>query len=283
MVNHGQVIPIWEPVKSDTNELEQSLGEFVQQGLKTILIENPAVGELTNGSATLRAILNSNADLVPGYIIGVDTTQARVNGFLRAHPSKEVALIHRSDHFDPRTIVAACNSHGQLVYHLFECVDPQYIRGLQGGIRAILQDTFQSAIKNAVYPPMSSFGNLPFSHAARGFDGFGDYLTVGNAYTSGGGPAFAVAIHVTRDDGANALECRHFVSDSNIDQTDPNGKQLEALQHLADMVARNPAFFLSTRGLAEFLSIHSTGNATNLGGLKRISMRHHLQLMMHLT
>lgn len=61
--------------------------------------------------------------------------------------------------------------------------------------------------KNADYPPIEEFSDLHITFGEEGMDGFGDFLIVGDDYTEGGGPAYAVAIHLTFLESKKKMSC----------------------------------------------------------------------------
>ncbi len=281
LAKHGRVVPIFEPVKSQVNRLQGMLTQFQSNGLTSIVVENPTVGALIGQVGIIRPLVSATQS-VPGFIVSGNTTRAQLAQFVQSYPSSSLAIIHRSSHLTASVVTAIVAPVMQHVCHIFECDEAQYVNGVQGGFRVKLKDVFEAQERNADYPSHSSFGDLPFTHTAQGFQGFGDYLTAGKTYSEKGWSPYAVAIHVTRDTGARTLECWHFLSTSNQTQANPNGKQLEAIDALFAAIQLQPNLFLSTRGLGDFRQIFTSKNATNLATLKRFSMRHHLELMMHL-
>ena len=90
--------------------------------------------------------------------------------------------------------------------------------------------------------------------ADQGGVGFGDFLTVGDDYSESGGPAYAVAIHLTFIDPTkdDAMFIYHFVSETQDTPADPAGKFAEALDLLmAKLKAPNNNLFKSS-AIAEF-------------------------------
>lgn len=86
-------------------------------------------------------------------------------------------------------------------------------------------------------------------------DGFGDFLIVGDDYFESGGPAYAVAIHLTFIDPTQDSEMYiyHFKSDRTSTPTDPAGKFAEALEKLVREVKKPGSHILRTTAVEEFL------------------------------
>src|SRR3546814_6797061 len=79
---------------------------------------------------------------------------------------------------------------------------------------------------------MEEFSDLHVTYGDHGMAGFGDFLIVGDVYSEGGGPAYAVAIHLTfiDPDKDDVMYIYHFVSDTKDTPTDPAGKFAQALR-----------------------------------------------------
>ena len=69
--------------------------------------------------------------------------------------------------------------------------------------------------KNRDYPPKEFFSELHLTYSELRLNGFGDFLIVGEDYIEAGGPAYAVAIHLTHLDKDDIMYVKHFVSVSN--------------------------------------------------------------------
>src|SRR5690606_33628958 len=87
------------------------------------------------------------------------------------------------------------------------------INKISGGNKVLLIDGFDRKVRNADYPAESFFSDFHFTYVDEGYQGVSDYLTQGDNYSLSGGPAAAVAIHLTivDDDG---VQIRHFISDN---------------------------------------------------------------------
>jgi hypothetical protein len=109
--------------------------------------------------------------------------------------------------------------------------------------------------------------------------GFGDFLIVGDDYLESGGPAYAVAIHLTYVDKEGDMFIRHFVSDRTSTPTDPAGKFFEALEKLKDEIDDLESLIFKSSASEEFLELHKRGHFPGLGYVKKLSMIHHVELM----
>lgn len=278
LVQHARIVPVLEPVKSNTSQLLTKCGGYAQAGLQFVIVENPQVGELVNQTAAARSVTSSLTTSIPGWIVHEETSQADLSGFFQVHASRDVALVHRDDQL-VQNLLGLIQNHGRAVYNVFEVPSQAFA----GSFRAKLEDGFRRVQNNAQYPPESRFSDLFATYQSHGFDGFGDYSIIGTEYFDTGGPPYAIAIHLTHDLAANQIRCRHFVSDSNQDQSDQAGKFMEAVGKLDTFVQSHPGRFDYSTGVAEFQSLYQRQHHPGLGVIKKLSMRHHLELMMTLV
>ena len=112
-------------------------------------------------------------------------------------------------------------------------------------------------------------------------DGFGDFLIVGDGYSEAGGPAYAVAIHLTfiDPDDDNSMWIHHFVSDRQDTPTDPAGKFAEALARMMKVLNKPNSKIVETSAVQEFRALHGQGHFPGLGQVKKLSMNHHIETL----
>jgi hypothetical protein len=111
-------------------------------------------------------------------------------------------------------------------------------------------------------------------------NGFGDFLIVGEEYSESGGPAYAVAVHMTfvDEEEDEDMHIFHFVSDRSSDPADPGGKFLEAVQKIRNEVDNYNRLYQS-RACEEFLDLLDRQHYPGLGYVKKLTMQHHLELL----
>jgi hypothetical protein len=102
--------------------------------------------------------------------------------------------------------------------------------------------------------------------------GFGDFLIVGDSYCEGGGPAYAVAIHLTfiDPDKDDVMYVYHFVSTTKDTPTDPAGKFAQALKKLIDKLNTGNSKLLETDAIKEFREFYAKGHFPDLGYVKKL-------------
>lgn len=288
LISANGFIPILEPVREDVSGLKRCLDAISAARGKILVVENPGCGALegrvSNAIKDLVESFRGEADIgwVHRYSAGSD-----VESFLEREGGG--VILHDSLSASTELKAAEAASGWVAEKHIF--VDHKdsgllYRRQFSGSNRVILQDGFRKK-KNSAYldDPIEHFSDLYLTYHDMAVQGFGDFLTVGDDYSEGGGPAYAVAIHITfvDRDREGSLLLRHFVSDSNDTPADPAGKFAEALSKLA-VEARVPGSKIPpTRSIQEFLELHDRGHYPGLGYVKKLSMQHHLEVMALLT
>ena len=129
--------------------------------------------------------------------------------------------------------------------------------------------------------PFLIFMNLHATFPEEGMDGFGDFLIVGDDYIESGGPAYAIAIHLTFIDPAqdDVMKIYHFISDRQDTPLDPAGKFAEALAKMIETLDSHESNLLETDAVEEFRSLHNKGHFPGLGYVKKLSMSHHIETL----
>jgi hypothetical protein len=155
-----------------------------------------------------------------------------------------------------------------------------YRKHFEKSKRILVRDGFKRQ-RNADYPPVEEFSDLHVTFRDRGMAGFGDFLIVGDVYSESGGPAYAVAIHLTFIDPGkdDVMYVYHFVSDSKDTPTDPAGKFGQALSKLIKKLDTGTSNLLETSAIKEFRELHAKGHFPGLGYVKKLSMKHHIETL----
>lgn len=276
--------PVIEPVKNDVGSMLRCLSEIKDKGGRAYVVANPGCGALKGGledefKEKISAIVEGSEGL--SWIYRAQGVEEQSIGLLAA----ELPLLHDRS-ADASTIRAIADSAGASfnpnIFIDTKDSGPLYRRNFKAGSRILIRDGFRKK-KNSEYldPDIEHFSDLHITFKDDGMQGFGDFLTVGDEYSEGGGPAYAVAIHLTfvDEDSDSSMFIRHFVSDSNLTPADPAGKFSEALDKLAAAVRRSNSKIAKTKAVLEFLDLHDRGHYPGLGYVKKLSMQHHIELM----
>lgn len=281
-----KVIPILEPVKKDPSGLKKCITEIKKANLPLIFILNPKHGDFKNNNVPLIDILDQELSsydhLQIGYIIDGNSELTDIINFLTQHNDKKIALIHYGY---PDALVLASEMNKKNI----KIETNVYIDGFCGKLyQRNLKNTSSSSVlvrdgfkklKNADYPEDEIFSELHLTFQDEGVTGFGDFLAVGDDYSESGGPAYAIAIHTTYLREDQVMNIKHFVSDRVDSPVDPAGKFIEALDKLVEEMNSTGSLIKKTSALKEFEKLHADGHFPGLGYVKKLSMKHHLELL----
>lgn len=284
LAEHG-FIPIIEPVREALGGLEKTLKAVNDAGSRAVVIVNPYHGDHQEDGANI-------SQLLAEQYIGNDAISAGI--LLRSDMTVEQALACYQRHIDhlPVFVHAGFTEAKSLAAHLGSAlpgtcnvfIDSHakllYRKHFDGSERVLIKDGFKRQ-KNADYQPIEHFSDLHVTYTDLGMSSFGDFLTVGDVYSEGGGPAYAVAIHLTFIDSEKDDEMfiYHFVSTTRDTPTDPAGKFAQALGKLIEKLNSGQSKLLETSAIREFRDLHAKGHFPGLGYVKKLSMRHHIETL----
>lgn len=277
-------IPIVEPVKQPLNGLTKTIEAINSAQGKIILIVNPTYGDHVGDCKALNELLlntfKSNGNILVGILLSQTTTIADIQSICDLHKnSRQIAFIHNgfTNASDLNTYI---HSAIQNFLHIFiEKNGGKLYRGkFKDTTRILLRDSFEKRA-NRAYEDTERFSELHLTYPDEGMNGFGDFLIVSDEFSESGGPAYAVAIHITfiDDDDDDVMYIHHFKSDRFDTPTDPAGKFAEALAKLDLEVNSGTSKVKKTEAILEFLDLKSRGHFPGLGYVKKLSMQHHLE------
>ncbi len=283
-----KIVPILEPVKTDHAGLRKCISELRKYDVPFVLVVNPKYGDFkTDNSVLLNDIvkgeLKGYKNFQIGYLIDSNSELSDISSALLQFTDNKTALIHYgypngealAKELLAKNIKLESNifidGHcGKLYQRHFKTTSEQLV---------LVRDGFKKE-KNANYPADEQFSELHLVYEDEGVKAFGDFLTVGDDYSESGGPAYAIALHLTYFRKDQVINIKHFVSDRTDSPVDPAGKFLEALQKMIDEVEAVGSLVLKTNAVKEFKEFYDEGHFPGLGYVKKLSMKHHLELML---
>ena len=278
-------VPIVEPVKEALKGLERTLAAVGEAGGRAIVIVNPYHGDFADDGEQIVNFLRDgpmeNVDVSPAVLLKEECDLAEVLGLCEEFEEQQVTLIHAG--FADRTaLTEALGGQVNDLRHIFleDGSGRLYRRKFQGNGRILLRDGFVRR-RNADHPALEFFSDLHVTFEEEGMDGFGDFLTVGDDYSETGGPAYAVAIHLTFIDpnSDEAMFVCHFLSERQDTPTDPAGKFAEALDDMIKQLERGQFPILESNAVKEFRQLHADRHYPGLGYVKKLSMQHHIETL----
>jgi hypothetical protein len=285
VIANAGFVPIIEPVRESLNSLERALQALGEAGGKAIVILNPRHGDHRENGSSITEFLTSehhgNDAISVGLLFRSSDTVEEAMARLDADRGHAEAIIH-AGFTDARAVADALANRMNTVTNVFieDQANMLYRRHFASSVRVLIRDGFEQK-RNADYDPIDPFSDLHATYRELGMRGYGDFQTVGDRYSEGGGPAYAVAIHLTfiDPDQDDAMFVYHFISDTNDTPTDPAGKFAQALEKLIERLDRGDSNLLETSAVGEFRRLHQERHFPGLGYLKKLSIRHHLETL----
>ena len=290
-----KIIPIIEPVKENMNGLIKAIQMYKEPQKGIIIIINPSVGDWKEQNSKLIDNLNKISRLpsitspLPPVYYGIiineamDTTDVKY--LVEKVETHKIALIHNGFKYKQEVLDLISELNGtknEVVYNIFFNDNRRslYRKSFAklGIPRVIVENSFEVQ-KNALYQDEDFFSELHAVYSELGMDGFGDFQIVGDQYSENGGPAYAVAIHITYLSKDEEMFVKHFISDDNSTSRDPGGKFFQALEKLIEFDRDNPSLFYQSTGLQEFKKLHREKHFPGLGVVKKLSIIHHIELI----
>lgn len=276
-------VPVIEPVKESLGGLEKSLAAVCYAGGKAVVVVNPRHGVHSESGETISLMLKEKYLNKPAIAAGVLLTEGMsVEEALlccEEHGDHELTLVH-AGFTQGKVLNEGLNGKFGSLRHLFIGEGSKlYRRHFKGTERVLVKDGFVRR-RNKDHPDLEFFSELHATYAEEGMNGFGDFLTVGDDFLEGGGPAYAIAIHLTFiDPDDEMMYIHHFKSKRTDTPTDPAGKFGEALDAMIEVLNKGDSKIFETEAVKEFRQLHSRSHFPGLGYVKKLSMQHHIETM----
>lgn len=279
----AKFVPIIEPVKETLKGLERSLTAVCDAGGHAVVIVNPYHGDHSEDGVSISALLKKgflgNDAIAAGVLLKKDMTLDEAVTCYERHKGQKTSFVH-AGFTEAKALAEKIGKELPTTRNVFfeaHC-GKLYRKHFLGSERILLRDGFKKR-RNADHPSLEEFSDLHVTFGEEDMNGFGDFLMVGDDYTEGGGPAYAVAIHLTfiDPDKDDAMFIYHFVSTTKDTPTDPAGKFGEALKKLIAKLDSGTSKLLETSAIKELRDLHAKGHFPGLGYVKKLSMKHHIE------
>ncbi|MDP1736020.1 MAG: sce7725 family protein [Caulobacter sp.] len=280
----SKFVPIIEPVREALSGLERSLKEVCEANGQAIVIVNPHHGDHSSDGVSISALLKKTfadkAGIAAGILLKEDTTAEQALACCKEHEDHSLTLVHRGFTHAKELVDGLGDKLAGTRHVFFPSHGKLYQKSFAGCQRILLRDGFERR-KNADYPLLEPFSDLHATFKDEGMDGFGDFLTVGDDYQESGGPAYAIAVHLTfiDPDKYDEMFIYHFKSKRMDTPTDPGGKFQEALDAMIAKLNEPSSKVLETDAVKEFRDLHAKKHFPGLGYVKKLSMKHHIETL----
>lgn len=276
-------VPIIEPVREVLSGLDRALKTICEAKGKAIVIVNPDHGDHAEDGAGISSLLKNGfldkEGITAGILLKEGMNLGSALNYYDKHKDHKPVFVH-AGFTEAKALAEKLDGDlGQTQHVFFEkhC-GKLYRKHFKGSMRILLRDGFQRR-RNADHPAIEEFSDLHVTYEEEDMDGFGDFLIVGDDYSEGGGPAYAIAIHLTfiDSDKDNVMYIYHFVSTTKDTPTDPAGKFGQALGKLIAKLDSGNSKLIDTEAIQEFRDLHAKGHFPGLGHVKKLSMKHHIE------
>lgn len=289
-MGHSCIMPIIEPVKKNTKALEQAFNVMFECHQEFAVVLNPYDGDfrhpINNDILELCPSLNTREGWTAVYIYQSNSTGTKILEHAKKNNLSDIMILfNQSLNFDNEDVsnllrdglikfVVITNSSRSIRAKL---------RRLQKNVIS-LEDHFRIRSKNADYiNPDDEFYSDDFAfYQDDNLWGYGDYTTLSKDFIEGGMLPYAIAIHLTYKKSDEEINVHHFVSDSNFDQSNIQGKFIEAARKIEPFYEMN--HLDRTSAVEELISkAQSYDGYPGLGYLKKLSILNHLELINRLS
>ena len=278
-------VPVIEPVREALGGLKKTLSAVCTAGGRAIVIVNPYHGDHQEDGTSITSLLQDGFigtdNIAAGILLRSDMTVDEVMACYNHHADHHPVLVHAGFNA-PKALAVELEDNMPGLTNVFveDHAKLLYRKHFDQSTRILVRDGFKRQ-RNADYPAMEEFSDLHVTYGDLGMAGFGDFLIVGDVYSEGGGPAYAVAIHLTfiDPDKDDVMYLYHFVSDTKDTPTDPAGKFAQALAKLIAKLDSGTSHILETQAIQEFRDLHAKGHFPGLGYVKKLSMKHHIETL----
>ncbi|MDR3704300.1 MAG: sce7725 family protein [Paludibacteraceae bacterium] len=276
-----KIFPIIEPVSDSFNSLKIACKKFNDNKFNYAIVLNPQVGgkkgKIKDIESELEEYLHQDNCYV-AFIISNDLTITKVLEHIKSKSYNNVLII----------CDRSVDSSSSVLDELFslDCVKKVLIDDNNRNLKRKLKlkevirfdDKFKPQNKNADYLaiPEEKFTEEHSYYSDENFSGFADYTVLASEYTEGGMLPYAVAIHLTYKKNDTEIWIRHFVSDTNDDRSNIQGKFSEAAGKAVSFFRAIP---YTNSAIDELNNYYDNGQYPGLGVLKKISIKSHLELV----
>lgn len=274
----GRVFPIVEPVRRSFRGIQLALPALHGAAIPLAVVLNPQVGELEGDAEfVLKELGPELSGCTPAFIINRNVAEIRRQ--IERHGLRQVMLIRLPSAVDTdeeiEQLVSMDAVKALLVGDRFKSLRRK-MKGLNKEV-VMFSDYFAPLGKNSDYVgvPEEMFSEDYWYYHEEGYQGISDYTVLPSSFQEGGRLPYAIAIHLTcvRE---KRVFVEHFVSDSNSDTSNIQGKFAEAANKALTFF-NNPAEDSAALGMLR--DYVRREEYPGLGMLKKISILHHMELV----
>ena len=279
-----KIFPIIEPVKKTFSSLNKAMKILVDKTCSFALILNPQVGEVVGQTPLIEDSISEDVKasnfFYPTYIVHASASYSAVKSHIEEKKYQNVILIlsNVGDIDNPDFINLYSDVNVKII--IIEQENRTLKRRLSSSGKSVvlLKDNFNTQKRNSDYLNQCDelFTEEHSFYQEDNYSGFSDYTTIGKDFLEGGRLPYAVAIHLTYKKNQEQVWIKHFVSDTNDDNSNIQGKFGEAARKAVSFLDEKNMHYLACEELRGY---YNTETYPGLGMIKKISIKNHLELM----
>lgn len=281
--NNQHIIPIIEPVKSTFSSLTTAINVMLEKGLKFSLVLNPMDGDFKRISKDILSeipiLAHNRSEWIPALICSSNEKIDKILSYMDRMNLQNVMLVYKNGiELDDAKMEFLSDSRIGFIVNgdANSRIVMRKLRNLHKNIIR-LDSCFIERPRNVDYLSISEekFTEEHKFYYDDHFYGISDYTALPKDFIDGGMLPYAVAIHMTYEKNSDEIYIRHFVSDTNDDQSNIQRKFFEAASKLKK-------FFLNkekTPAIEELIQLLDEEKYPGLGVIKKLSIRNHIELM----
>lgn len=283
--NNNTIIPIIEPVKDTFNSLRTAIEVMLKQGLRFALVLNPNDGDFKKSLKTYNILQE-----IP-CLLEEDNRNKWIPAFLYNDEQRIITTVNDNSLTNVMIIFKnSIDSSKESIFTFLRDPEVHYIvngdvnnRAVSRKLNALeksiirLDNCFKEKPRNVDYIEKDEepFSEEHIYYDVEGYAGFSDYTTLPKDFIDGGMLPYAIAIHLTYKREQNEVYIKHFVSDTNFDQSNVQKKFFEA-------ASKVKAFFENmerTSAIDDLIRLVDDNKYPGLGVIKKLSIRSHIELI----
>lgn len=281
------IIPIIEPVKSTFNSLTTAVKVMFEKNLSFALVLNPADGDFKRNNfkqdtkdilSELPILKENESKWIAAFIYR--NNEQEISKVIQDWDLSNIMVIFKNEiNFSDSILNFLSNSQIRYIVNgdSNSRIVMRRLRNLENKNIIRLDDCFKERTRNVDYLniPEEKFTEEHRFYSDDHFYGIADYTALPKDFIDGGMLPYAVAIHMTYEKNQDEIYVRHFVSDTNDDQSNIQRKFFEATTKVKDFFADRS----KTTAINELIQLLDDGKYPGLGIIKKLSIKNHIELM----
>lgn len=289
LADSGKVVPIIEPVTKGFSPILKCINTLCDKDVEHIIIYNSQNGDLGKAPTQMSELideikLKTNAKHF-AFILNSSTKVGDIDKFLTNIGEREYSFIHNTSFSDPQFLFKI-STNPNFCHHIF--IDSNLSRGYKQQFsdfsRVNISDCFRSVNKNSEYanPNHEFYTDAHLTYKSDGFTGFGDYTILSERFKSGGFQPYTAALHLSHEaNKTNEVWVCHFLSEVYDYPTSDQAALIhEALPKMSAFISEYKDYFSFSDSIKEIMEIYEEGRSTNLGYMKKLAIKHHIELLL---